>query len=328
MTRKLHTARFAPVILATVAWTCAPGAAQAQSCNFNISNVNFGTFSAATGAAVDTTATLTATCSGTSGRVVRVCPNLGSGTGGNNSTASVRYALNGTNTLGYNLYQDSARSVVWGSVVWPWPPTPPVIDITLSGGSGSASATIYGRVLANQSSLPPGNYNSAFSGGHTLLAYQYQNTTPQSCSSIGSANGKQVSFNVSATLSAGCTVQATALDFGTASNITSNVDASNTVSVTCSSGTPYTIALDGGLSGANNPAQRKMTNPGTADTIIYGIYRDANRAQVWGSSGGVNTIASTGTGATQTFVGYGRVPPQGPVTPLSYSDTVVVTVSY
>jgi len=44
--------------------------------------------------------------------------------------------------------------------------------------------------------------------------------------------------------------------------------------VTCTSGTAYTISLDGGFSGATNPTQRKMTKG--SEFITYGLYRDAS----------------------------------------------------
>jgi spore coat protein U-like protein len=329
MILSLQVGRKLSVLAVLPALVPVSGAAQAQSCNFSIGNASFGVFSSVAGTAVDTTATFSATCSGTKGRTVRICPNIGSGTGGNNAAGTERYLLNGANQLKFNFYQDAAHASVWGSAVWPYPPLPPVIDVALTGGSGNATGVIYGRIFANQTALPSGVYASAFSGGHTLFAYQYRNdASPQTCSTIGSANGKQVPFTATATLTPACDVQATAMNFGTAANLTANIDTTNTVTVRCSSGTPYALGLNGGLSNAADPAQRKMTNPATSDAVTYGIYRDAARTQPWGATAATNAVSATGNGSAQTFTGYGRVPPQISVTPLDYNDTVIATVTY
>ena len=63
-------------------------------------------------------------------------------------------------------------------------------------------------------------------------------------------------------------------------------------------------------------------------TITYGLYQDASRVTPWGDSVGVNTMAGTGSGLAQTFTVYGRVPAQNTPSPGTYSDTVVMTISY
>jgi spore coat protein U-like protein len=86
------------------------------------------------------------------------------------------------------------------------------------------------------------------------------------------------------------------------------------------------VALDGGLSGAANPAQRKLSQ--AAQTISYGLYLDAGRTAPWGDSVGVNTATGTGSGLAQTLTVYGRVPAQSTPAPGTYADTVVMTISY
>ncbi|MFT3988417.1 spore coat U domain-containing protein [Aestuariivirga sp.] len=303
-------------------------AVQAQSCSFDFTDINFGTVTPPLGTAFDSTGTFTATCTGTRNRVVRVCPNIGSGTGNNNASASERYMLNGATQMKYNFYQDAARITVWGSFVWPYAPTAPTIDITIgTSGSGTASATVYARVFPGQPALPPGTYQSNFSGNHTLVAFQYRNTVAQSCDTINTTNGVTTPFLASAVVAPSCSISATVLDFGQASSTGVAIDGSNTISVTCTSGTPYTIALNGGLANATNPAQRRMTATGTTDYVQYGIYRDAARSLAWGSASGT-TVSGTGTGSAQSFTGYGRTTAQATPVPRDYSDTVVATVTY
>jgi spore coat protein U-like protein len=65
-----------------------------------------------------------------------------------------------------------------------------------------------------------------------------------------------------------------------------------------------------------------------ANKVGYGLYRDGSRSQVWGSTIATNTVGGTGTGAAQNLTVYARVPPQ--VTPPAgtYSDVIVVTITY
>jgi hypothetical protein len=80
-------------VIATIAGflLCACGffsAAHSQSCNFSITNVAFGTVDVTANAAVDTTATLSVTCTALVSVALRVCVNLGPGTGGGANAAN------------------------------------------------------------------------------------------------------------------------------------------------------------------------------------------------------------------------------------------------
>ncbi len=136
-------------------------------------------------------------------------------------------------------------------------------------------------------------------------------------------------FNVTITIQDECTISATTLDFGTNPGvITANIDNQNTISVTCTNTTPWTITLSTGGAGVYNP--RKMTGPGAA-TIDYNIYRDAARTQIWGDPSvdpATFAVTGTGTGSAQAQTGYGRVPPQSAPTPGAYSDSITATVTF
>ena len=299
----------------------------ALSCTFTISAMNFGTVDLTANSTFDTTATFSANCSGgTANANVRICPNINNGTGGASGSGTIRTALSGSNQLQYNLYQNSSRTTIWGSYLWSWPSvTPPTINITLnSSGAGSTTATIYGRVFASQTGLPPGTYTSTFSGTHTQIAYQQ--TSTNNCATIGSTNAQSASFTVTVTYTAICNVATTTIDFGTKGVLSTVTDATGTVTATCSSTTPYTIALNNGSSGSSNPAARLMIN-GTKQ-ITYSIYRDSARTLVWGSTTGTNTVSGTGNGSGQAITAYGRVPVQTTPAPATYTDTVIATVTY
>jgi spore coat protein U-like protein len=195
-----------------------------------------------------------------------------------------------------------------------------------SNGSGTRSRTVYGRIYPNQTTAPTGTFVSTFSGSNTQIDYGY--STSFSCSSSLSPRVQNVPFTVRLTNNASCTVNTTALNFGTQFNLSADRDATNTVTVNCTAGTAYTVGLSNGTGGGTGPTARRMTNSSTASYVTYGIFRDAARTQPWGDVSGTNTAAGTGDGTNQAFTGYGRVPPQVEPPTLTYTDTVVVTVTY
>ena len=316
----------APILALAVLVAFPLPACAALSCTFTITNLNFGTVDLTANATVDTTATFSATCSGgSSGANARICPNINAGSGGVGSGGNPRFMLNGANQLKYNLYQDSARTTIWGSYLWSSPSvTPPTINITLnSSGAGSTSATIFGRVSAAQQTLPPGTYTSSFSGTQTQIAYQQ--TSSNSCATIGSTNATSASFTVTATYSSVCHLASTNLNFGSAVALTSLLTSTSTLTATCSSTTPYTVGLNGGNANATDPTQRKMANG--ASQITYGLYQSNGASSPWGNTSS-NWVSGTGSGSGQALTVFGRVPIQTTPAPAVYSDTIVATVTY
>lgn len=306
--------------------TCllANGDAKAQVCSVTTTNLNFGTTNVAANIAYNSTASMTYTCVGAPLATMRVCTSLGSGTGGT-PTGAPRKMLSGVNQLNFNLYTNAAASNIFGSFVWPfsgsYPGAKDVVTLNL-GGIATFTKTLYGRVLAGQTTAMPGTYNSSFAG-HTRISYDYSSAT--ACSSAPVLNST-TSFNVTTFVPAACVVSATTMDFGTQSSLSTVIDSTSTITTQCTNSTPYTISLDGGTSGVTNPAARKMLNGTTS--ILYGLYRDAARTQVWGSSIGTNTAASAGTGGNQNLTVFGRVHVQALPASGTYLDTITVTVTY
>lgn len=300
-------------------------AAFAQSCNFSYtpsSSMAFGNIDVTDNTVFDTTITLNITCTGGNNRFVRVCPSIGSGTGG--AIATTRYLLSGANQMTFNIYQDSGHATIWGSYFWGFAPLPPTIDLRLPpAGSGTATATLYARINASQTTLPAGTYSSNFTGNHTAFAYDYRNAG--TCNAIGNTNSTQVPFTAAATNVKSCTVTASDLNFGAVASLSSNLDVDGSASVTCTNQTPYRVLLDDGLTGTG-PTSRRMTLGG--NHVTYGLYRDAARTLAWGDNSGVNSLSGTGSGNAQTIDIYGRVPPQTIPPAGTYSDTIVITVEY
>ena len=315
------------IVAVLAAWLAlAASPAFAQSCSFSITNLDFGTINLTANATFTSTATFSASCTGAANATVRTCPNLDTGSGGS-TTGSPRFLLSGGTQLNFNIYQDGAYTSVWGSNLWgsagSYPS--PTIDVALNGsGNGSASQTLFGQVWAGQQAAPAGVYSSSFSGTQSSVAYAY--STVGTCSTIGSSHATSAPFTVTATNVTICSVNASTLNFGSAGVLRSALDATSSIAVTCTNAAPYTVALDGGLAGVANPTQRKMSQG--AEQITYGLYQDAGRAMPWGDSAGVNTMAGTGSGLAQNFTVYGRVPAQSTPSPGTYSDTVVVTITY
>jgi len=324
MSRHAISRRLAAVIFLLVAglW---PGRAEAQTCFFfGLNTIDFGNVDLGAGTPFTTTGQLQALCFGTTGRTIRICPNFGDGSGGS-SAGAPRFMLNGANQLAYNLYSDAAHTQVWGSYLWANPQTPPTLDLP-GGFIRFGARTVYGQIPAGQSSLPAGLYTSTFNGLNATISYAYSSVGNCAAISGGAGRNATITFNVRAQNIAACFVTATNVDFGVAGLLAANVDATGTVSVTCNGGTSYAVGLDGGLSGAVDPTQRKMTLG--AGQVTYGLYRDAARSLGWGSTIGTDTISGTGNGAAMNYTVYGRVAPQTTPPPGTYTDTIVVTVTY
>lgn len=139
-------------------------------------------------------------------------------------------------------------------------------------------------------------------------------------------------FPVTATITSACTVSGSNLNFGSAIDplaAGTPLDATSTLTVTCSNTTPYTVALNAGANagGATNFSSRTMKSG--SDTLGYQLYLDSGRSSVWGDGTSSSSAKNgTGTGAAQSLSVYGRIPSLANVVPGSYTDTVTVTISY
>jgi spore coat protein U-like protein len=94
----------------------------------------------------------------------------------------------------------------------------------------------------------------------------------------------------------------------------------------------YTLSLSRGTGGGNYAPRRMSSGP---NRLNYNLYRDAARAQVWGDgTGSTSIVAGTAnfnlfqTSQTNTHTAYGRAPALQDVLPGSYSDTVVVQITF
>lgn len=150
-------------------------------------------------------------------------------------------------------------------------------------------------------------------------------------SSAAFASTASTTFQVKITITNACDAAALSagdIDLGSHSFLDSNINGSSSLSVKCTNGAPYTIALNAG-SNPSTPGDvttRRMLN-GAANYVPYNLYKDSAFATVWGLTLGTNTVASTGTGVAQSFPIYAKALP-GNVPAGVYVDTVQATVTY
>lgn len=127
-------------------------------------------------------------------------------------------------------------------------------------------------------------------------------------------------MTVSLTVEDECTIAAGNLTFTSAGIISQNIDNSANLTVECTKGSGYQIALSG------TPGSRKMTS-GT-NTVSYDLYQDSDHSVAWGTTQGTNTKDGTADGTSQTVTVYGRVPSGQNVAAGTYTDTVTATIWY
>ncbi|WP_042297773.1 Csu type fimbrial protein [Paraburkholderia bannensis] len=311
-------------VAACVLLCIAPRAVLAQTCTFTMSNIAFGNVSTITGSPVDATGTLTANCSGIAAANVEFCLSIGIPSGGFSPRTMTGP---GGATLSYDIFTDSAHTTIWGSVASSSFPER-IVDIPVVGGIVSVSLTVYGRVYAGQTTVQPGSYSQAFATTDTLYTYLAYNGTPPTCTG-SSTPSDRLTFNVSATVIADCTISAAPLAFPTMTTLSTQVTANSSLSVTCVSGAPYTVALNAGTTAGGTVASRLMLLSGGTATVNYELYKDAAFTQPWGDgTNGTATDSGTGTGAAQTLTVFGRVPAQTVPPSGNYSDTVTATVTF
>lgn len=284
----------------------------------------------------DTTATVTVECNTVGLSLlatarVRMCLRIGDGSGG--VGGNDRLMKNSFNDpLTFQIYSDAARSQIWGANTTNDVERDLQYSVPVLGGSGSTTATMYGRIPA-QAGLAEGAHSSNFSGADAVVLYRYAEQLlgtpayPASCTS-GGGGGDSINFPFTATANvpSACTItNVDPLHFGSVSGlIQANIDQSTTLNFTCTGRTAWQVSLDNGLHASGQTRRMQM---GTSH-VSYELYRDDARTQRWGNTPNTDTAPGTGTGSSQSLTVYGRVPQPQSVTPGTYTDTVIVTIHY
>lgn len=300
-------------------------AGHAQTCTATATAVNFGNVSPVVAAEVNASSTISISCTGFILSTARVCLSIGTGSGG---TGLVPRTLSqGSDLLNFNLSQSSSMSPIWGTRAVPSTSVVQV-DIPMLLGGGSTTVSIYGRIAAGQTGLRAGTYLSSFDGAHTEMNYASYTLIAPGCSTLTSPVAR-FPFTVSATVIPDCTITASDVDFGTVGVLVSALTATGSLTARCTNGSNYAIALGAGTSTGAGVASRRMQRTGGSSQVAYQLYRDAAYAFPWGDgTSGTSTVTGTGTGLSQAYIVYGRVPAQPTPVAGAYVDTLTVTITY
>lgn len=295
-------------------------------------NTNFGNVNVLAAGPTDSSATLSYTCSHSdlfTAYSATLCFNIGTSL---NGAVNPRQLTAAGNTLNYQLYQDSARSMIWGSQYGTWQPV--MVNISLPAAffgtsSTSGTLTVYGRVPGNQTMVVPGSYNDSFAGPNAQMTINQRSgflSAPPPPGVCGAPVATNFPFNVQASVPSRCYVNASPLNFGNVGLLTSGVSANTSLAVQCSRTAPYHVGLNAGQNSGGNINARQMVLG--VNSISYQLFRDVAHTQVWGDTVGTDTVAGTGTGLTQNLSVYGLVPAQTTPPTGTYTDVIVVTVTY
>ncbi|MDR3741345.1 MAG: spore coat U domain-containing protein [Terracidiphilus sp.] len=213
---------------------------------------------------------------------------LNAGTGAGGTTTVRKLTGPGGAELSYQLFRDSAYSLNWGNTT----------GVDVLTGTGSQQVYIYAQLLSGQTG-PAGTYTDT-------------------------VNSATTSFVLTVVIAANCSISANPLAFGSYTGALLN--ATTTLSVSCTSGTAYNVGLSAGNGSGATVTTRAMTGPSSAQ-LKYSLFSNSGRTTNWGNTTG-SWVGGTGTGAAQSLSVYGQIPAGQYPTPGSYTDTITATVNY
>lgn len=323
-------------------WT---GAAQAQTMSCTATpapNLNFGSVNMLQGTPAPTSSTFTYTCNGnklSNKSYFMLCFSVGSGSGGGSySPRFLQLSGDATNSnkLQFRIYQDSARTVIWGTMNdiasgYPVALGPFYAD-NQTTPTYTGPLTLYSSVAPLQNTALKGDYGSDFMGnaGAAITWKTLTNAgavTPSMCS--GTTGVGTFDFTVKATVANQCYATTSDLNFGSVSSVAAGpITGTSTINVQCTNGTPYQVGLNNG-SNSTGGTNRSMKDPATARLVRYDLYRDSARSVRWGNAKDVDTLNNqTGSGIYKPITVYGQAYPDSLVAVGNYSDTVSVTLYF
>ncbi|UPG92138.1 spore coat U domain-containing protein [Luteibacter aegosomaticola] len=148
-----------------------------------------------------------------------------------------------------------------------------------------------------------------------------------------SAGTATSNLDVSATVAASCTIDATGgLAFGTYDPVVTNkataLDGQGTINTVCTNGATAVVTLDEGshADDASTPAApvRRML-AGTNQFLSYNLYTDNAHGTVWNGTTGQDV---TGSGDNVATTVYGSIPAGQNASANTYNDTVKATITF
>lgn len=122
-----------------------------------------------------------------------------------------------------------------------------------------------------------------------------------------------------------CTATVTPVSFGAYSPfLNTPLDSTGQVNVTCSEASGYSVAMNAGVNAGGNFANRRMSN---GDTFLsYQLYTDSTRSTIWGDGSGGSMAVSQASPGISTV--YARLPARQSVSAGTFTDTILVTITY
>lgn len=206
-----------------------------------------------------------------------------------------------------------------------------IIDaLGLLNGTSPKSVPIYLKTLVG-SNVAAGFYQESF-------AVEWNINYCWGIGVLGVCLGRQelkktTDLTVSLTVTNDCQITTPAISFGSAPVISGFAPVNQSVSLSCTKGSNYTVGLD---DGQNVAAGRRRMKSGTSNFLAYDIFKSAGTVR-WGALPGarrassdadINPGAGTGTGS-QVFNYNARIYPDQATPPAgTYVDNVILDVQF
>lgn len=216
-----------------------------------------------------------------------------------------RYMAWSGNTVPYNVYDDSAMTIVVGDGTGGT-----AAFFRSAPGAKTYTDSYYGK-LTQGSDMPASPVGTYYTDVVTI--------------SVSWPGGSMSStFNVTTAVLPECTMSAAALAFNNYDPVVANavapLDASSSVTAYCTKNTAGSVTMSNGLYFTTT---RRMAGP-VSSFLNYGLFSDSGRATPWTSVAATSISKNTPIGLTL----YGRVPGGQDPAAGSYSDTVQATINY
>lgn len=136
---------------------------------------------------------------------------------------------------------------------------------------------------------------------------------------------------VTATVTGTCLLTANPMTFSNSiTTLAAAVTAASTLDLDCTAGIPYKIGMGAGNNGLGFPNTTRRMSDGASHFMTYDVYIDAgygNRFDDVITGGAANTISANGAGAISIPI-YGKIPTQTTPPAGTYSDSLMVSVTY
>ncbi|APW42437.1 Csu type fimbrial protein [Rhodoferax saidenbachensis] len=231
---------------------------------------------------------------------------------------------NGANTIGYQIYSNAGVSTpyVGGAIV-----------INLSGTTllGVLNAGVGNTLPIYIATTPGANVPAGTYTDTVQVTWEYHNICEGLLGALGicvgvANNGTTVrNMTISLTVTNDCTINAPAVNFGSAPLVSGFGTVSQSISLLCSKGMTYTVGLSTGAYPANG--RRRMASG--ANRLEYDIFK--TDSTVWGNIGSARANGpAMADGVSLQTIGYTARVYQDQATPPvgSFADSVVVDVSF